>query len=179
VTKSPTGRPTPEKPTPEKPAPGKPAAETSDAGRTLVMTRRFAAPREAVFAAWTDPTVIARWIGPRSIKAEVKSMTAKPGGAYRIAMHGTDGSIRNVGGVYREVAPPERLVFTWAWEDGAGKQGYETLVTLTFRASGAATEMTLLHERFEDKMTRDHHGVGWAGSFDKLEEVLAGKPGRR
>jgi uncharacterized protein YndB with AHSA1/START domain len=157
----------------------KPVAGSSDAGRSLSMTRRFAAPREAVFAAWTDPAAIARWIGPRSIKAEVKSMVAKPGGTYRIAMHGSDGRIMNVGGVYREVVPPERLVFTWAWEDDAGKPGHETLVTLTFRANGGATEMTLLHERFDDKATRDHHGEGWKGSFDKLEEVLAGKPGRR
>ncbi len=157
----------------------KSAAGTRDAGRSLSMTRSFAAPREAVFAAWTDPAAIARWIGPRSIKAEVKAMTAKPGGTYRIAMHGANGSIMNVSGIYREVVPPERLVFTWAWEDDAGKPGYETLVTLTFRAGGAATEMTLLHERFEDKATRDHHGVGWTGSFDKLEEILAGKKGRR
>lgn len=161
--------------------PGKPAAAARKADLTLVVTRTFDAPREAVFKAWTDPAQIARWIGPRSVKAEVKQMDARPGGAYRIAMHGQSGAINIVAGVYREVVPPERLVFTWAWEDdgAAHKKGHETVITITFKAVGRKTEMTLRHERFDNKASRDSHGQGWAGSFDKLADLLAGRPNGR
>jgi hypothetical protein len=65
-----------------------------------------------------------------------------------------------------------------AWEDEAGKPGHDTLVTVTFRAIGNRTEMTLRHEPFDTKTSRDDHSHGWIGSFDALIEVLAGKPGR-
>ncbi len=153
-------------------------AERSDADRTLVLSRVFDAPREAVFRAWIDPAQIARWIGPRSVKAEIVAMDARAGGVYRIAMHHEKGGVSTVEGVYREVAVPERLVFTWGWQDDSGKPGHETVVAITFKAIGEKTEMTLRHERFENKTRRDSHKQGWTGSFDKLAEILAGKPGR-
>lgn len=153
----------------------------SDQDLTLVVTRSFEAPPDAVFKAWIDPAQIARWIGPRSIKAEVKEMDARPGGTYRIVMHSESGTNNIVSGTYREIAPPTRLVFTWAWEDDAAThaKGHKTIVTITFRAVGQQTEMTLHQERFDTKKSRDSHEHGWTGSFDKLAEVLAGKPGRR
>ena len=143
----------------------------------LTMTRRFDAPAAEVFGAWTDPARIGRWIGPRGISAEAKQMELRPGGAYAIAMHMPSGEIKTVRGVYREIRPPERLVFTWAWDGEGGKPGHETLVTITFRALGQgaspATEMTFHHQRFADMAARDSHQGGWTGSFDKLAEFLA------
>jgi uncharacterized protein YndB with AHSA1/START domain len=150
----------------------------SDADPGLSLTRIFDAPREAVFRAWIDPAQIARWIGPRSIKAEVDKMDARPGGAYRIIMHGPTGETNTVQGAYRDLVPPERLVFSWAWEDQAGRPQHETTVAISFRAVGDKTEMTLRHDRFDSKEARDNHDHGWTGSFDKLSEVLAGGPGR-
>ena len=149
-----------------------------DADLSLHLTRIFAAPREALFRAWTDPAEIARWLGPRSIEAVVDKMEARPGGAYRIVMHLASGEIHTVQGVYREVVPPERLVFSWAWEDEAGRAGHGTVVAVTLRAVGDQTELTLRHQRFENREARDNHDHGWTGSFDKLGEVLAGAPGR-
>jgi uncharacterized protein YndB with AHSA1/START domain len=143
---------------------------------TLVITRSFDAPRERVFDAWLDPAQIARWIGPRSIRAETLESSPKVGGNYRIHMRGTDGSDGPiVSGIYREIVRPERLVFTWAWETAhsQGMLGDETVVTLTFRERGGRTEMTLRHEGFAAKESRDSHDKGWNGSFDKLAEVLA------
>jgi uncharacterized protein YndB with AHSA1/START domain len=148
------------------------------AGLSLTLTRIFDAPREVVFRAWIDPAQIARWIGPRSIKAEIDKMEARPGGAYRIIMHGPTGETYTVQGIYRELVAPERLVFSWAWEDEAGRPRHETVVAITFRAVGDKTEMTLRHEWFESKEARDNHDHGWSGSFGKLAEVLAGAPGR-
>jgi len=93
--------------------------ETADAGLVLVITRQFDAPRERVFDAWLDPAQIAKWIGPRSVKAEALELRPQAGGAYRIDMKGVDGTNGPVvGGIYREIIRPERLVFTWKWETG-------------------------------------------------------------
>jgi len=154
----------------------KPALKSDDTVE-LTMTRRFDAPVAEVFAAWTDPARIGRWIGPRGVSAEAKQMELRPGGAYAIAMRMPSGEIKTVRGVYREIRPPERLVFTWAWDGEDGKPGHETLATITFRVVGQegspATEMTFHHQRFADGAARDRHQGGWIGSFDKLAEFLA------
>ncbi len=157
----------------------KPAAAKSESKLSLTMTRSFDAPADAVFRAWTDPRQLGRWIGPRSFEAKVVKMEARKGGAYRIALRGESGERHTVQGVYREFAPAKRLVFTWAWLDEAGKPGHESLVTIDLKPTGKKTEMTLRHERFDSQESRDRHDHGWSGSFDKLAEVLAGKPGRR
>lgn len=159
--------------------PARPAAGKSKADTSLALTRSFDAAAGAVFQAWIDPAQVARWIGPRSVKATVEKMEARIGGAYRIVMHEASGATHTVEGIYREIAPAKRLVFTWAWLDEAGKRGHESLVTIELRSLGKKTEMTLRHERFDSKESRDRHDHGWSGSFDKLAEVLAGKPGRR
>ena len=149
-----------------------PAAAPGETGLTLNIVRHYPAPASELFLAWTDPSRVARWIGPRGVSAEVKDMEARPGGAYVIAMHLPSGEIRTVRGVYREVAPSQRLVFTWAWDhDG----GHESLITITFRAQGGEIEMTLYQESFANKERRDSHENGWNGSFDKLGDMLAGK----
>jgi uncharacterized protein YndB with AHSA1/START domain len=142
----------------------------------LVITRSFDAPRNRVFDAWLDPAQIAKWIGPRSIRAETLESSPKVGGRYRIHMRGVDGSNGPiVSGTYREIVRPERLVFTWTWETAhaQGMAGDETVVTLIFRERSGKTEMTLRHEGFAAKESRDSHEKGWNGSFDKLAELLA------
>lgn len=150
------------------------SARAVDPDRVLRIVRVFDAPRTKVFEFWTDARLIARWIGPRTIKrVDVPVLEARKGGAYRIVMHGESGGTHVVRGVYREVAPPERLAFTWSWEDDAGRPKHESIVTVTLRALGPKrTEMTLHHEVFESKDSRDSHAQGWGGSFDKLAERL-------
>jgi uncharacterized protein YndB with AHSA1/START domain len=151
-------------------------AAASEPDLSLVLTRSFDAPRERVFDAWLDPSMIGSWMGPRVVKAETKELTPKVGGRYRIHMKGADGSDGpTIAGTYREIVRPERLVFTWAWETAHphGNAGHETLVTLTFKERGGKTEMTLRHDRFESKESRESHNQGWNASFDKLAERLA------
>jgi uncharacterized protein YndB with AHSA1/START domain len=150
----------------------------TDADRVLVMTRVFDAPPVAVFKAWIDPAQIARWLGLRATRGEVKSMDPRPGGAYRIVLHAAVGPANVVSGVYREVVPSQRLVFTWAWETPTGARQHETLVTVTFVPKGKRTEMTLRHEIFESREACERHREGWTGSFDKCADVLAGPAGR-
>jgi uncharacterized protein YndB with AHSA1/START domain len=157
------------------------AAAIPDDGRTLVITRTFAAPREDVFAAWVDPEQMARWMGPRNIASQVDRMDVRPGGAYRITMRDVDtGATYVVGGIYREIVWPERLVFTWAWEEDAieHKRGEVTEVSVVLRTVGDQTELTLQHTAFPRRAMRDNHGLGWTGGFDKLDRILADKRGR-
>jgi uncharacterized protein YndB with AHSA1/START domain len=81
-----------------------------------------------------------------------------------------DAEQHDVSGVYREVVPNERLVFTWAWKTTPERQ---SLVTVTFKPDGDGTLMTLLHEQFFDEDARDRHQGGWNGAMEKLEKYLA------
>jgi uncharacterized protein YndB with AHSA1/START domain len=94
---------------------------------------------------------------------------ARVGGRYRIVMR-AHGEEHDVSGVYREVVPNERLVFTWAWRSTPER---ESLVTLTFKADGDGTMLTLLHEQFFDEEARDRHQHGWTGTLDKLVRLFA------
>lgn len=156
------------------------AAAAHDSQRELVLTRVFDAPPQAVFEAWTDPAQMAQWFGPPNVKAEVLEMQAHPGGRYRLSALNSEGAIHTVGGVYREVSPPSRLVFTWGWEtpmnetvDPATGKGTEMLITVTFKAKGKQTEMTLHQVNFPSDDSRARHDHGWSGSFEKLSAYLA------
>jgi uncharacterized protein YndB with AHSA1/START domain len=70
--------------------------------------------------------------------------------------------------VFREIKPPERLVFTWAWEDENGKLGHETLVTVTMTEQGSKTKLTLHQAVFESVTARDAHNTGWTSSIERL-----------
>ena len=91
------------------------------------------------------------------------------GGRFRIVFRGPDGEEHDVGGVYREVVPDQKLVFTWAWRSTPER---ESLVTVALKRDGDGTLLTLLHEQFFDEAARDRHGRGWNGTLDKLESYV-------
>ncbi len=139
----------------------------------LVITRLFDAPRELVFAMWTDPRHALKWWGPREYPATHMEMDVRPGGRWRNCLTSPEtGKELWQGGVFREVVPPERLVFTFAWEE-AGEHGLETLVTITFTEQGGKTRLTLRQAPFRSLEQRDGHGYGWNSTFDRLAEHLA------
>ena len=92
------------------------------------------------------------------------------GGRYRMVMHAPDGEVHRVGGVFREVIPNKKLVYTWAWESTPER---ESLVTVEFKPSGHETELVLTHRRFFDTQARDRHQQGWNGSLDRLGRFLS------
>ncbi len=141
--------------------------------RELVITRVFDAPRHLVFKAWTEPEHIARWRGPKGYTTTVISMELRPSGAYRYRMRSPEGTDHWLRGVYREIVEPERLVFTYAWEDEHGRPGHETLVTVTFEDLHGKTRLTLRHALFESVTARDAHHSGWSSSLERLAEYLA------
>lgn len=142
--------------------------------RELVITRVFDAPRELVFECWTDPGHLAKWWGPTGFTAPSVTADVTEGGAWRTCLRDADGVEYWSGGVYLEVVPPERLVFSFSW-DGDGQQPTEdTLVTVTFVDRGGTTEMTFHQSGFDTDASRDGHGGGWRECFADLATYLAG-----
>jgi uncharacterized protein YndB with AHSA1/START domain len=153
------------------------AAKSNDTAKPataeLAITRVLDAPRALVFEAWTEPERIVQWFGPGGFTVASCEMNVRPGGAFRIRMRSPQGTDHSVQGVYRDVVAPERLVFSWAWENAEGKLGHETLVTLTFAEQGERTKLTLHHALFESDTARDQHQSGWTSSLECLAEYLA------
>ena len=147
----------------------------------LELSRVFDAPRELVFKAWTDASQFKQWFGAAACEGSVLQsvkVDARIGGKYRIQARRADGEFFTTVGIYREVKPPERLVFTWAFEkDGRGEEfgelePPEMLVTLEFRARGKQTELLLTHEKFASVESRDRHEEGWIRCLDSLGKYV-------
>ena len=139
---------------------------------SLTLKRRLNAAPAKVYAAWIDPQKITRWFGPASVKAgsEQASIDARIGGRYRVSFTMENGEYSEVGGVYRELVPNQKLVFSWAWHSTPER---ESLVTVSLRPDGDGTLLTLTHEQLFDQAARDGHERGWNGALDKLENYLA------
>jgi uncharacterized protein YndB with AHSA1/START domain len=146
---------------------------TQLAGRELVISRVFDAPRSLVFKAWSDPEHLAHWWGPKDFTLPACTIDFRPGGAYRFHMRSPEGADHWLRGVYREIAEPERLAFTFAWKDAEGKPGHETLVTVTFAELGGKTQLTMRQAVFESFAARTEHQSGWAECLDRLAAYLA------
>ena len=149
-----------------------PTSMTVTPGRGLTVTRMFNAPRALVFAAWSDPKLLAQWWGPVHHPSVSVDMDL-PGGKWRNGLRSVEnGEILWHHGEFIERVPPERLVFTFAWEE-EGERGEETVVTITFEDFGHQTRMTLHQTPFLSVGERDGHSEGWSSSFDRLEALLA------
>jgi uncharacterized protein YndB with AHSA1/START domain len=136
---------------------------------SLTVKRRFNAPPAQVFAAWIDPEKVKQWMGPGEVKAVSAECDARSGGRYRWLMRAPSGEEHDVGGMFREVIPNEKLVFTWAWKTTPER---ESLVTVLLKPDGDGTLMTLTHEQFIDDEARDRHQYGWNGALDKMEKLF-------
>ena len=138
---------------------------------TLQLKRQFAAPRARVFRAWTDAKDLANWFAPSPDHSTVVTeLDLRVGGKYRIEIRHKSGNVHTVTGAYREIAPPERVVYTWRWE--ADPTAHESLVTVEFEDLGPATEVTITHEQLPNAEERDKHNHGWVGCTDKLSKYL-------
>jgi len=114
-----------------------------------------------------------QWFGPAETKTdsvEVIEMDVREGGRFNISFSTQDGEFHRVSGVYKEVVPDAKLVFSWAWYTMPER---ESQVTLTLKPEGANTLLTLTHEQFFNEAARDGHRHGWTGTLDKLAAWLA------
>jgi len=136
---------------------------------SLTLKRRFNAPPEKVFSAWTQAEKIKRWFGPGQAGVLRAECDPRVGGRYRIVMRSPSGEEHDVSGVFREVVPNEKLVYTWAWRTMPER---ESMVTVEFKRDGSETVLTLTHAQFADEDARDRHRQGWNGALDKLAAFL-------
>lgn len=141
-------------------------------GETLKLERTFRAPAEAVFDAWTSEEVLRRWFyGRRAWEAPVAEVDLRLGGAVRVVMRDPEtGFEHGGGGSYTEIERPNRLAFTWSWDD----DDRETLIEIDFEPSGEGTAVRFTHSNLRDPESARNHEEGWNTCFDNLEEALAG-----
>lgn len=143
---------------------------------SLALKRVFQAPKARVYQAWTDPEMLNGWFYPEAGMQAVCQVDLRVGGRYEVRMHPPEGAPEGApyvaAGVYREIIPEEKLVFTWQWQGDEANE--ETLITVRFRSiNDNETELTLLHERFGSEESRDSHAQGWEGTFAQLEIALS------
>jgi len=137
---------------------------------SLTLRRRLNASPAKVYAACTDPAMMMRWWSPADCETLHAQADARVGGRFRVLMRDDKGEEHDVSGIYREVVPGRKLVFTWVWRSTPER---ESLVTVLFERDGAGTLLTLTHEQLFDEAVRDSHRTGWSGAIDKLERCVA------
>lgn len=141
---------------------------------TVRVERTIDAPAEAVFDAWTNPEVLRRWwkAAPNH-EVAVADVDLRVGGGYRLAMRNVDsGEDLVVFGTYREIARPQRLVYTWTWEGTGPYAGHESEVAVTFaEQEPGRTTVTIEHAGLLDEASRANHRRGWIGVLDTLASV--------
>jgi uncharacterized protein YndB with AHSA1/START domain/predicted enzyme related to lactoylglutathione lyase len=150
-------------------------SSTGTAVAAFTITRTFDAPRERVFAAFTDHNLMRKWFGPPGTAVHDVTCDAREGGRYRIAMTSSEGEAFNVGGTFTEFRPVERLAYTFRWEEDAPELERDTYVSIDFIDLGGRTEMRFRQENFSDDRSRSAHESGWTDTFEQLAALLAPK----
>ena len=137
---------------------------------TLRLERRFQAPAEAVFEAWTSEEVLRRWWHTEpGYETSAAVVDLRVGGAVRVVMRDPEKDVEyGGGGTYTEVEPPTRLAFTWTW-DGESR---ETLIEIDFEERDGVTTVRFTHSGLADEESVRGHEDGWSKLFDNLERTL-------
>ncbi len=154
------------------------ATVTTPTDREIHVVREFDAPRDRVFAAYTDPKLIPEWWGPRGTTTTVDRMEVETGGDWRFLVRNEDGSETAFRGTFREITPPERIVQTFEWE---GMKGYVSVETATFEDLGDRTRVvssSIFHTTEErDGMLGSGMEGGMNETYARLDELLARQAG--
>jgi len=150
------------------------ATITTPTEREIHIERVFDAPRDRVFAVYTDPELIPEWWGPRGTTTVVDQMDVEPGGSWRFVIRNQDGSETGFRGTYREIDSPQRIVQTFEWE---GMPGHVSVETATFEDLGDQTRVkttSIFHTTEErDGMLASGMEGGLTETYARLDEVLA------
>jgi len=140
--------------------------ETPTATPLVTLTRILNAPRERVFAAWTQPDLLCKWFGPTMDSECEAEIDLRIGGDYAVHINGFNGTRRTVHGKYLEIAPPARLVMTWHLSGFAEADG--SVITVDLRERDGKTEITVIHAQLPNEQMREAHTHGWNAGLNKL-----------
>ncbi|MGI9306790.1 MAG: SRPBCC family protein [Gammaproteobacteria bacterium] len=138
----------------------------------IKLVRIYDAPCERVFAAWTDKERLRRWFAPRGFTIEEYSGEGRPGAAWRVCFRSRQGGEYRSSGVCKEIAAPERVVYTHSWEDENDARSPETTVTVRFSELAGRTLLEFHQAVFPDAESRDRHEEGWCTCLERLAEHL-------
>ena len=142
-----------------------------DTGYVLRIERTFEAPAEEVFDAWTSPEVMRRWFHCfEDWETPVAEVDLRVGGKVRVVMRKPDGGESSMGGEYRVIERPHRLVMTWTFYDD--EPGNEQLIELTFSEADGSTTVRMTNSRISIDERLESQNVGWNGCFNELQRVL-------
>lgn len=147
----------------------------ASAPQALVIKRTFDAPRDLVWKVWSDPNQAKEWWGPNGFTLPFVEMDQRPGGKWRAHMRSPDGKDFWQHGVYREIVPPEKTVYTFVWD---AEPDQEMLITVLFAARGNKTEMTFRQEGFKSADEKAGHEDGWKQTFDRMSAYIKTLGGR-
>jgi uncharacterized protein YndB with AHSA1/START domain len=139
----------------------------------LFVSRWVKAPAGLVFRAFTESALLERWFCPaEEVALRVERCDARAGGGYRFVFDFPDGTVTPVIGEYRVVEPPNRLVFTWTWENPNPWAGVVTLVTVRLVERDGGTDVRVHHADFTTAEMKDRHEGGWPGTLDRLPALI-------
>ena len=139
----------------------------------LLIQRTFDAPAAVVFSLWSEARHMRRWMGPEDFDCPEREIDFRVGGAYRGKIRSPRMGDNPFHGVYREIEPNRRLVFTFAWDNDGPSAGVETLVTILFEEKDGRTVQTFHQTPFLTVERRDSHIGGWSQTFDKAQAYAA------
>ena len=147
------------------------AQNPTEKNAQLNISRNYPCAIEKVWNAWTEPQALSQWFGPGEPNSVTRAhLDVQVGGEFDIAFRTQDGLEHNVGGVYQQVEPLRKLVFTWAWKSTPDRV---SLVTVAMAAVPGGTQLDFTHERFFDAESARNHTRGWTATFAKLDAAIA------
>jgi uncharacterized protein YndB with AHSA1/START domain len=141
----------------------------------LEISRVIEAPRDRVYAAWTDPEQLKQWFGPENVKTRELVADARVGGTFLWDIINSEGEEMTMRGEFRELQPDKKIAFTWQWEDDEDWENHISIVTVELYDRDGGTELRLTHEQLPNEESRDGHTRGWESALDKLERLFSSK----
>jgi len=142
---------------------------------SLEIKRLIKAPRERVYAAWTDAAQMKQWFGPENVQTRDLIVDPRVGGTFRWDVTNPEGEEMTMRGEYRELQPGKKIVFTWQWADDEDWENHASIVTVELADADGGTELRLTHEQLPNEESRDGHTRGWESALDKLERLFSSK----
>ena len=139
----------------------------------LEIKRFINAPRNRVYAAWTDVEQLKQWFGPEKVRTRDIIADARVGGKYQWDLVDPEGEEMTVFGEYRELVPGRKIVFTWKFEDDEDWKNHTSVVTVELSDCDGGTELRLIHEQLPSEQSRNGHNDGWNSALDKLEKFVS------
>ena len=139
---------------------------------SLEIRRVIKAPRDRVYAAWTDPAQLKQWFGPENVQTRDLTADARVGGLFQWDLINPEGEEMTIRGEFREVEPGRKIVFTWHWEDDEEWEERDSVVTVELSDCDGGTEVRLTHEQLPSEESRDRHTEGWKSVLEKLEKFV-------